>query len=158
MKRCRPTSQAASLSPLARRAGALLLAVAAALSVGGTAVMAQTNDAWLSVRQFPAAAMRGEMVVRNHPVVTLNGKTEQLSPGARIFDQNNLLVLSGQLVNRDVLVNYLRDGGGQIHQVWILNSEEAREQRAGSNRTIFNFVTDLFGSNAPAAPGASAPP
>ena len=83
--------------------------------------------------------MRAVMKVQSHPVITLNGQAERLSPGARIFDNNNYLVLSGQLVNQDLLVNYLRDGAGQIHQVWILNSEEAKEKRAGSTTNTFDY-------------------
>jgi len=154
MKRCK------SLSTVKRSTALLLLTAAmatTALSITATAA-AQTSDPKPNVRQFPAAAMRGEMMVKTPPLLTLNGKAEQLSPGARIFDQNNMLVLSGQLVNREILVNYLRDGGGQIHQVWILNSEEAREKRAGSSKTLFNFITDLFGNSPSANPGASNAP
>ena len=152
MKRCKPQS-------LFNRSAALVLAAATAAAMSiSVPLAAQTNNVRPNVRQFPAAAMRGEMMVKTPPLLTLNGKAEQLSPGARIFDQNNMLVLSGQLVNREILVNYVRDGGGQIHQVWILNGEEALEKRAGANRTVFNFVTDLFGNRPSANPGASTAP
>ena len=104
-----------------------------------TAAHAQVSDGQPNIRQFPKSAMRAVMKVQSHPVITLNGQAERLSPGARIFDNNNYLVLSGQLVNQDLLVNYLRDGAGQIHQVWILNSEEAKEKRAGSTTNTFDY-------------------
>ena len=110
----------------------------------GTAMMsahAQTGDVKPSVREFPKTALRGEMVVKNHPEIVLNGKAERLSPGARIWDKDGALVLSGRLVGQVVAVNYVREVGGLIHQVWILNSEELKEKRAGGNVTIFNFVT-----------------
>jgi hypothetical protein len=101
-----------------------------------------------TVREFPAAAMRAEMTVQNHPQITLNDKPERLSPGARIFDTRNLIALSGQLQGQRLTVNYLRDSGNQIERVWILNPEEAKQKRAGSERTIFNFTT----GSAPTSP------
>ena len=94
-----------------------------------------------TVREFPAAAMRAEMTVQNHSEISLNDKPERLSPGARIFDTRNLLVLSSQLQGQRLNVNYLRDTGNQIERVWILNPEEAKQKRPGSERTIFNFIT-----------------
>ncbi|MES2945613.1 MAG: hypothetical protein V4772_22325 [Pseudomonadota bacterium] len=137
MKRCTAlmTSAFLAASPMALS----LLALSAGFLAAPAS--AQTTDAKPAVRQFPKAAMRGEMVMQNHPVLSINGKAERLTPGARIFDKNNHLVLSGQLVNQEIVVNYLRDGSGQVHQVWILNSEEIKEKRAGSTSTIFNFIT-----------------
>ena len=102
---------------------------------------AQTVDVKPSVREFPKTALRGEMVVKNHPEIVLNGKAERLSPGARIWDKDGALVMSARLAGQVVAVNYLREGGGMVHQVWILNSEELKEKRAGGNATIFNFTT-----------------
>ena len=143
MKRCNSGLKATSVT-------AYLLASALFGLVGplATSAHAQISDVKPGVREFPKAAMRGEMVVQNHPLITINGKAERLTPGARIFDTQNRLVLSGQLLGQNLLVNYLRDGGGQIHQVWVLNGEEAKEKRAGSTATIFNFLT----GNAPVAP------
>ena len=143
MKRC--TSRLKATSAIA---SLLLAALFSTISLMATSASAQTSDAKPVTREFPKAALRGEMVVQNHPLVTINGKAERLTPGARIFDSQNRLVLSGQLVGQNLLVNYLRDGGGQIHQVWVLNSEEAKEKRAGSTATIFNFLT----GNAPVTP------
>jgi hypothetical protein len=92
----------------------------------------------IGTRQFPAAAQRGTLEVKMPPVVTINGSEERLSPGSRIRGPNNQLVMSGQLVGRSVQVNYLRNTDGQIHDVWILNSLEAREERAGSG-PVKNF-------------------
>ncbi len=80
-------------------------------------------------RTFPESALRGKLVVTLPPEVTLNGKADRLSPGARIHDTNNLLVMSGGLLNRELVVNYVRDGHGLIHQVWILTPQEAALKR-----------------------------
>ncbi len=96
------------------------------------------------VRQFPAAAKRGTLQVTQPPNILINGQPERLSPGARIKSANNLIVLSGSLVGQALLVNYLRDPQGQIHEVWLLNPAEAQQKRAGME-PVTNFV---FGSDA----------
>ena len=138
MKRC--TSGLKAAPAIVTLCLAALFGTACLMTVPASA-QTSDGDAKPGVREFPKAALRAEMVVQNHPLITLNGKAEQLTPGARIFDRQNRLVLSGQLVGQNLLVNYVRDGGGQIHQVWVLNSEEAKEKRAGSTATIFNFLT-----------------
>ena len=129
MNRCTPRLLAALL----------LAALSSLVATLPLSAGAQTEAAQALPRAFPEAALRAEMVVQNHPLIVLNGKSEQLSPGARIFDKDNYLVLSGRLVNQALLVNYLRDSGGQIHQVWILTAEEARQKRDGAGGTTFNF-------------------
>jgi hypothetical protein len=80
-------------------------------------------------RTFPASALRGTLVVTQPPVITIDGKPAQLSPGARIKGANNLLVLSGALVGQEVLVNYTVEPHGMVHDVWILTEAEAAEKR-----------------------------
>ncbi len=80
-------------------------------------------------RTFPESALRGKLVVLLPPQVTLDGKPDRLSPGARIHDTGNLLVMSGGLVNRELVVNFVRDGHGLIHEVWILTPQEAAMKR-----------------------------
>lgn len=101
------------------------------------------------VRPFPAAALRGELVVTAPPLITLDGKAERLSPGARIRDANNLLVMSGALVNQKLAVNYLRESAGQVHEVWILNSEEIQQKRPNSKASWFSLGSS---TDAPKAP------
>ena len=138
MNRCAP-----------RLMAALMLATAC---LAMAPVAAQTYEGKPQVRQFPKDALRGEMVVLAPPVISMDGKPDRLSPGARIHDANNHLVLSAALVKQKLLVNYLRESAGQVHQVWILNSEEAREKRRGATATIFNFS-----SGSPAAPADNGP-
>ena len=125
MNRCTPHTPAI----LAVLAASALLAACAGDSTGATH----------AVRQFPAAALRGEMVVLAPPAITLDGKADRLSPGSRIRDANNLLVMSGALVNQKVVVNYLRENAGNVHQVWILNPDEARLKRPNSKASWFGF-------------------
>ena len=127
MNRCLPSLKN---SPL--RLAALLIGLGSLCSTG-----------FAQVRQFPAAALRGTLEVTMPPQILINGKSERLSPGARIKGTNNLLVLSGTLVGQRLLVNYLRDNQGQVHEVWLLTAQEAQEKRAGmETQTNIVFASD----------------
>ena len=58
------------------------------------------------------------------PVITVNGQPDRLSPGARIRDLNNMLVLSGGIVGKTLPVVYRRDAAGLVHEAWILSDAE----------------------------------
>ena len=122
--------------------GATLLAMASFLAL---TARAQTDEV-PSVRNFPKAALRAVLVVRAPPEISLNGKPDRLSPGARIRNLNNNYVLSGNLLGRELLVNYTRDSSGQVHEVWILNPEEAKEKRAGLSARNFSFSSESGGA------------
>ncbi|MFZ4622768.1 MAG: hypothetical protein ACOYNF_00890 [Rhodoferax sp.] len=121
-------------SPTALLIGAVLASIA---GLATTPLAAQTL-----LRQFPAAALRGTLEVTAPPDILINGQAARLSPGARIKGVSNTLVMSGSLVGQEVLVNYLRDGQGLIHEVWILNAQEAQEKRSGQDRTNIVFESD----------------
>ena len=102
---------------------------AAALALATLPAFAQSA----LVRPFPATALRGTMVVTQPPVITMDGKPAQLSPGARIKAANNLLVMSSALIGQELTVNYTVEQLGLVHDVWILNEAEAalKRKRAG---------------------------
>ena len=75
-------------------------------------------------RNFPANALRGELVVLQPPDAQLNGRPARLAPGARIRGDNNLLVVSGTIANRRLWVHYTLDTGGQLLDVWVLTATE----------------------------------
>ena len=79
-------------------------------------------------RNFPATALRGEMTVLQPPEVLLNGRPARLAPGSRIRDENNLLVMSGALVQRKVVVHYTVDYAGLLLDVWLLTPAERARQ------------------------------
>lgn len=80
-------------------------------------------------RTFPASALRGELKVLSMYTVKLDGDTERLSPGARIRDQNNRIVMSSTLIGQEFDVNYTRDATRQVYEVWILTPAEAARPR-----------------------------
>ena len=96
------------------------------------------------VRPFPAKALRGMLQVTTPPLVLLNGQPARLSPGARIKNTSNLIVMSATLVGQQLLVNYVADAQGMLHEVWILTPAEAQQKRPGLE-TISNirFESDV---------------
>jgi hypothetical protein len=76
------------------------------------------------VREAPRDVVLGRMLVQLPPVITLNGKPDRLSPGSRIRDLNNMLALSGSLVNKDLPILYRRDAAGLVSEVWLLTEPE----------------------------------
>jgi hypothetical protein len=116
MNRCTET-QSPSVSPLRR-----------ALLALGTMLLLATSGlahAQFGPRPFPARAERGSMVITQPPELLMNAQPARLSPGARIHGANNMLVLSGTLVGQLLLVNYVREPSGMVHEVWILTPAEA---------------------------------
>lgn len=91
--------------------------------------------AWASVwpaqaqqRLFDRNALRGELVIKAPPEVLLNGKAARLSPGVRIRNAQNMVQLSGSLLEQKLLVHYRLDGFGELSEVWILSPAEAAKQ------------------------------
>jgi len=155
MNRCAPRLPALLLPLLATCAGVLGLPALAQTDQSTQTVQATSSSETVkpNVRQFPAKAVRGEMVVLAPPVISMDGRQDRLSVGARIRDANNHFTLSTPLLNKPLLVNYVRDNTGLVQEVWILNAEEAKEKRPGGTATLFNFTTDSSSSTAPADNG-----
>jgi hypothetical protein len=109
----------------------------------GLLVLANISYAQIAPRNFPANALRGTLQVTAPPEVAMDGKAARLAPGARIYDRQNLLALSGSLVGQELLVNYTRDTVGNVQLVWILTAEEARERRAKQPGT--GGILEFFG-------------
>ena len=76
------------------------------------------------MRQFPKQALRGLMVFGEPPEILLNNTPSRLAPGARIRNENNMLVLSGTLTGTRITVHYTVDNGGQVKDVWLLSAGE----------------------------------
>jgi hypothetical protein len=75
-------------------------------------------------RTAPKDVVLGQLTVIAPPQITLDGKPDRLSPGARIRDLNNMMVLSGGIVGKTLPVVYRRDAAGLVHEVWILTADE----------------------------------
>jgi hypothetical protein len=103
-----------------------ILAFGTALALSAFVLPDASAQLSIQTRKLPEKVKTGELVVVQPPVVKLDGKNDQLAPGARIYGTDNLLVLSGTLINKPVKIAYLKDNYGLIHQVWILTDAEKR--------------------------------
>ena len=120
----------------------ILLVPLAALLI--STASAQTEDFKPNTRQFPKDARRGELVVLTAPDIAMDSKPDRLSPAVRIRDINNNLVLSGTLANQRLVVNYVRDNTGLVHNVWVLNSEEIKQKMPGQPEGILSNIRSMF--------------
>jgi hypothetical protein len=104
---------------LARIALAAFLALPAVCSLVPPSAFAQGIR-----REAPKDVVLGQMVITAPPIITMDGKPDRLSPGSRIRDLNNMLVLSASAVGKVLPVVYRRDAAGLVHEAWILTPEE----------------------------------
>lgn len=101
----------------------LTLAACAALA-GFSLIIPATATGQGIRREAPKDVVLGKLVVTAPPEVTMDGKPDRLSPGSRIRDLNNMLVLSGGVVGKTLPVVYRRDAAGLVHEAWILTDDE----------------------------------
>ena len=79
-------------------------------------------------RPFPANILRGKFTPGYFPDITMDGKARQLSPAARIFDEDNRIEMPAAVRGKDLVVNYTVDSMGNIDRIWILTAEEAAQK------------------------------
>ncbi len=90
-------------------------------------------------RQFPPKAVRGYLQVVQGAEILMDGKSDRLSPGARIRGPQNTLVMTGALPpDQEYVVNYVREPHGNVHQVWILTEQEIK-QKLKTDKPATNF-------------------
>ena len=124
-----------------RWTSSLLLPLAALLI---STASAQSEVGAPNLRTFPKDAKRGELIVVSAPDIAINGRPDRLSPGVRIRDARNNLVLSGTLANQALVVNYVRDNTGLVHNVWVLSSEEIKQKMPGQPDGLFSNIRSTF--------------
>lgn len=90
--------------------------------------LALACPAWAGERLFPAYALRGTFTPGYFPDITLDGKPRQLSPAARIFNQDNRIELPAALRGKNIVINYTVDGLGNVDRIWILSAAEAAQK------------------------------
>lgn len=94
------------------------------------ALACATLPAFAFDRPFPQNTKRGTMSPGNYPEIVIDGQLRRLSPGARIWNADNLIEMPAYLRGSDFTVNYTEDMQGAINRVWILNPQEASESLA----------------------------
>ena len=131
----------------ARTLSHLALAALLALPVALAAFAPIAASAQESIRrEAPKDVVLGKMKVDLPPVILMDGKADRLSPGSRIHDTRNMLVLSGSLSGQTVPVVYKRDAAGLVHEVWMLTADEYKQLAGASgtgNEAVQQFVNLL---------------
>jgi hypothetical protein len=117
MNRCVATARPRAMPGLA-----FALAAALTTSLAPAPACAQMH------RNFPQTALRGEIAFLSAADATLNGKPIRLAPGARIHGFDNMLVMSGQLINQHFPANYTLEPNGMLFEMWLLTKDEAAVQ------------------------------
>jgi len=103
-------------------------------------------------REAPKDVVLGLMTVVLPPVIQMNGVDDRLSPGSRIHDTRNMLVLSASLAGQTVPVVYKRDPSGLVHEVWILSPNEYSQLSGISSQAsdgliqFVNLLALIFGA------------
>ena len=88
---------------------------------------AQTLVGQVGQRPFPSDAMIGVLSPSAAPTIVIDGKIRQLTAGAQIRNENNLIVQPMTLAGPDVKIVYKVNGQAQIERIWILNTAEAQQ-------------------------------
>jgi hypothetical protein len=95
------------------------------------------------LRKFPDKALRGTLKVVQTPEILIDGKRERLSPGSRIRDTSNRLVMSASVTGVELVVNFVRNGMGEVHEVWVLTELEAKQKmKTNTPANNFSFASD----------------
>ena len=76
-------------------------------------------------RTFPLQAKRSDLQAYQYPSLKIGDKVYKLSPGSRIFNQRNLIIMLASLQVKTAPVMYILDINGQVSRVWLLTGEEA---------------------------------
>ena len=80
--------------------------------------------AWAE-RNFPQNALRGDMKGYEYPAMKIGDRIYRLSPGSRIFNEQNRIVMPASLESRKTPIMYQLDMRGDLSQVWLLTADEA---------------------------------
>ena len=95
-------------------------------AIAAFGLLAFAASAAAQSRAFPQNTLRGAIVFSADRQLTLNGRATSLTPGARVRNQQNMVVLPDTLVGAKWLVHYTMDmGGEQVRDVWLLTPDEA---------------------------------
>jgi hypothetical protein len=83
-----------------------------------------TMPAWAE-RNFPQTATRGDMTAYQYPAMKIGDNVYRLSPGSRIFNEKNLIIMPASLQIQAAPVMYQLDTRGDLAKVWLLTADEA---------------------------------
>ena len=79
----------------------------------------------LAERNFPQQAKRGDMKAFAYPSMKIGDKVYRLSPGSRIFNYQNLIIMPASIQIQAAPVMYTLDTRGDLASIWMLTRDEA---------------------------------
>jgi hypothetical protein len=104
------------------------------ISLTALALVAGLASAQVYRREAPKDVVLGRLTVVAGPQITMDGKPDRMSPGARIRDVSNLLVMPTTITGKTVPVVYRRETpGGMVHEIWLLTDDEYAKLGGGSS-------------------------
>ncbi len=112
----------------------LFLQVTAALLLSLLVALAAA-PAQAQIRPIPEKAKLATLKLGVFPDALLNGKAVKLGPGARIYNQNNAIVVPSTLKDVNNLVAYVTGNLGEVLSVWILSDAEVKALRARQKKS-----------------------
>jgi hypothetical protein len=80
-------------------------------------------------RMFPPSAYRGELKAHEYPHYKIGSRSYRMSPGGRIFNQQNLIIMPVSLQEQTAQIMYAVDINGQLSAIWLLTPEEAAKYK-----------------------------
>ncbi len=139
MNRCHFESLSASASPH-HYGRALASAWVIAMVLTMTPATAQVPSGMGMVRNFPEAALRGNLTINSTSDATLNGNAIRMAPGMRLLSPQNTLVMAHTVLGQSFKVNYvIEPSTGMLIAAWILTKAEAGQPRKGSDSVERNY-------------------
>jgi hypothetical protein len=78
---------------------------------------------------IPDNAVYGELKAFRYPEAKIGERVLRLSPGARVYDTRNLIIMPASMPPK-ASVRYRLDIQGQISQMWLLTKAEAAAAQA----------------------------
>jgi hypothetical protein len=80
------------------------------------------------MRNFPLDSKLGKLKAFAYPEVKIDGHKLHLGAGSQIRDKNNLIILP-TMMNEKGPVRYQLDAMGNVHRIWLLSPDEAKQER-----------------------------
>jgi hypothetical protein len=87
-------------------------------------VLCLTATALLAARNFPQDARFGELTRFSYPYATIGDKTLRMSPGAKIYNEQNLIIMPAAMRQQGAVL-YRLDNAGALSAIWLLTAQEA---------------------------------
>jgi hypothetical protein len=89
-----------------------------------TILALSSGSARAQLRTLPADAYFGKVTAFQYPMVKIDSKHLRLSPGAKIYNQQNMIIMPPAMVQK-AKVLYRTDLTGQVSGLWLLTPLEA---------------------------------